>query len=319
MDCQRARSILSLWNGLEDGVATLINLSENHTFRIDLPDGGRVVLRVHRPRYHSREAIESELAWMDALRGQAGLFTPRAIAGRNGARVQEAPFTGRDDARHMVLFAFEAGAEPRPGGTLEPLFGELGALAARCHAHVEGWTAPAGFVRQAWSAEAILDVDGIWGDWRRAPHVTGQVWSRLDRLDGALRERLGAYGTGTDRFGLIHADMRLANLLVGDGATRVIDFDDCGFGWFGYDFAAAVSFMEDSATVPGLRAAWLEGYREHRPFSAEDEAMLDALVLLRRMALLAWIGSHGETELAREHEERFAPVTVALAERLGLI
>jgi hypothetical protein len=40
------------------------------------------------------------------------------------------------------------------------------------------------------------------------------------------------FGADHERFGLIHADLRLANLLVWQEKTRVIDFDDCGFGWW---------------------------------------------------------------------------------------
>ena len=62
----------------------------------------------------------------------------------------------------------------------------------------------------------------------------------LARLDEALRHRLAAFGTGSDRYGLVHADTRLANLLVDDdGGVSVIDFDDCGFGWYLYDLATS--------------------------------------------------------------------------------
>lgn len=309
------RAALSLWNGLEDGIPVLVNLSENHTFRIDTASGPAAVLRVHRPGYHTRLGIESELAWMQALRADAGLFTPRPIAGLDGQLVQEAEFSAPGDVRFMVLFAFETGSEPEVSDDLTAVFHQLGQLSAQCHAHVERWVPPQSFERQVWTAEAILDPDAIWGDWRAAPGVGGPIRETLDRLDAALRQRLVDYGMGKDRFGLIHADMRLANLLVEDGVTRLIDFDDSGFCWFGYDFGAAVSFFEESDTVPALRAAWLAGYREHRAFSAEDEAMLDSFVMLRRMALLAWSGSHAETELAQSIHGTYAQGTAELAKR----
>ena len=59
---------LGRWAETAGGAATLINLSENHTFRIDLPRGDRYILRVHRPGYQSPAAIDSELAWLAALR-----------------------------------------------------------------------------------------------------------------------------------------------------------------------------------------------------------------------------------------------------------
>ncbi len=137
----------------------------------------------------------------------------------------------------------------------------------------------------------------------------------LDRLDAALWRRLGEYGQTPERYGLIHADMRLGNLLVNGDRVSLIDFDDCGFCWFAYDFAAAISFHETHKAVPALKASWLESYRAIRPLDAEDEAALDAMVMLRRMALLAWIGSHAETSLAQTHVEGFAEGTAELAER----
>ena len=125
-----------------------------------------------------------------------------------------------------------------------------------------------------------------------------------------------AYGQDEHRFGLVHADIRLANLLADDGHVRVIDFDDCGFAWFMYDFATTVSFMEDHPRVPELREAWLEGYRSVAPLDAADEAELDTFVMLRRLLLVAWIGSHHTfaTEAA-ELGAGFTAGTCALAER----
>lgn len=306
---------LTPWPKFTGARATLINLSENHTFRLDMPDGSRAVLRVHRPGYHSKLGIESELAWMTALRRDAKLFTPKPLPSARGTLVQEAAFLSEHDIRHMVAFAFEDGEEPPIDDNLTTIFVQLGELAALCHAHVTQWKPPEGFFRQTWTAPAILDADGIWGDWRQAPGVSGDIGRQIALLDAALRERLAAYGMDRDRFGLVHADMRLANLLVADGITRLIDFDDCGYCWFGYDFGAAVSFFEDSPMIPALREAWLSGYGKHRPFGAEHRAMLDCMVLLRRMALLAWTGSHAETELAQSLHASYALGTAEMAER----
>jgi Ser/Thr protein kinase RdoA (MazF antagonist) len=105
-------------------------------------------------------------------------------------------------------------------------------------------------------------------------------------------------------------------LLVDDGHVRVIDFDDSGFAWFMYDFATTVSFMEEHPRVPELREAWLEGYRSVAPLDAADEAELDTFVMLRRLLLVAWIGSHHTfaTEAA-ELGAGFTTVTCELAER----
>lgn len=301
------KAVLSRWPQTTGGTATLINLSENHTFRVEAP-GGTHILRLHRPGYQSPAAIESELAWLQALRAAAAVPVPLPLPGSNGALVQEV-----EEGRYAVLFALEPGREPTPEDDLVPFFRTVGAYAARTHLHVLHWSLPQGFTRPTWDAGAILDADGLWGDWRRAPHLTAAGRATLTALDERLRAVLAAYGTSPDRFGLIHADMRLANLLVAPGRTTLIDFDDCGFGWYLYDFAASLSFLETSPLAPDLRRSWLAGYTAVRPLQTEDLAVIDAMVLLRRMALLAWIGSHSETPLAQEHAPRFATDTVDLA------
>lgn len=300
---------LARWPQTEDATTTLINLSENHTFRVEAPGGTRI-LRLHRPGYQSRAAIESELAWLQALRAADAVPVPRPLPGADDTLVQEV-----EEGRYAVLFALEPGREPTPEDDLVPLFRTVGAYAARTHLHVEGWSLPSRFTRPTWNAGAILDAGGLWGDWRRAPNLSASGRATLAVLDDRLRNVLAAYGTGGGRFGLIHADMRLANLLVAPGRTTLIDFDDCGFGWFLYDLAASLSFLETSPLAPDLRRSWLAGYTAIRALQPEDLAIIDALILLRRMALLAWIGSHAETPLAQQHAPRFAADTVTLAAR----
>ncbi|SHF77022.1 phosphotransferase enzyme family protein [Devosia limi] len=314
MDVTDIAAALALWPQTANCTARLINHSENHTFRIDRHGVPAFCLRVHRPGYQSRRSIESELSWLTALRRDVGIPAPAPVAGSNGQHLQEI-WSAAGDCRLAVLFPFATGQEPRPDDDLEPLFRTLGSVAARMHEHAEQWTPPAGFERQVWSGAHILDAAGLWGDWRQAPGVDTPTRALLDRLDTELRRRLAEYGTAADRFGLIHADMRLGNLLVDGDAVTLIDFDDCGFCWFAYDFAAAISFHETHAAVPALRAAWLAGYQANRPFGADDIAALETMVLLRRMALLAWIGSHGETGLAQQHANGFAAGTAMLAER----
>jgi Ser/Thr protein kinase RdoA (MazF antagonist) len=136
----------------------------------------------------------------------------------------------------------------------------------------------------------------------------------FDRTARRIRERLDAFGNGPDRFGLVHGDLRLANLLVDGDQVKVIDFDDCGFSWFLYDAATPLSFYEHHPQVPDLIGHWVAGYRRVAPLSAAEEAEIATFVMLRRMLLVAWIGSHAETDLARTMGEDYTAGTVGLCE-----
>ena len=161
------------------------------------------------------------------------------------------------------------------------------------HRHSRQWTRPPSFERFVWDYSTTLGPRRPLGPLAGRPrHDAATALAQLTRLDDTIRRRLERYGKGADRFGLTHADLRIANLLVDGDRTIVIDFDDCGLAWFMYDWATAVSFIEDHPQVPELQAAWVEGYRSVAPLSAEDEAELATFVMLRRLLLVAWIGSH---------------------------
>ena len=310
-----ARSVLPAHGIAPDAPLTLLTISENATYAVDDPAVGRSVLRVHRPGYHAREAVESELAWIEALRADGVVATPAVLPARDGERVVTACHPD-GERRHAVRFAWVDGVEPH-GERLVDDFRELGAVTARLHAHARAWTRPPGFTRFRWDARTSIGDTGHWGRWQDGAGVGPAERAVLGRLADVLTARLAAFGDGPDRFGLVHADLRLANLLVdpaGVAPVTVIDFDDSGFGWYLYDLGASLSFIEDDPRVPELVDAWADGYRRVTPLSAAEVAELPTFVLLRRLLLVAWIGSHADTDLARSLGAPFTAASCDLAE-----
>lgn len=306
------RDALPAWSLPAAARVELLSLSENAIFLVSDADGRRLVLRVHRPGYHTAAEIRSELAWIAAIRAETTIATPAPLPAADGEPIRR--LRVGDDALPVVAFEYVGGAEPARADKLPATFRALGAIAARLHQHARGWRRPAGFVRKTWDFARTLGERAVWGDWRAGPGLDRSGTTLLERAVGTLRLRLERLGTEPDRFGLIHADLRLSNLLADGGRLTVIDFDDCGFGWFAYDFAAAVSFFEDDPAVPALLAAWLDGYRAIAPFARAAEAEIPAFIMLRRLLLLAWIGSHPEASAAQALRDGYASGTLALAE-----
>jgi Ser/Thr protein kinase RdoA (MazF antagonist) len=281
---------------LPDGTtATLVNQSENATYAVRRADGDTTAaLRVHRLDYHPEGAIRSELAWIDALRTEGVITAPAVLTACDGEReLVVADPEGATAPRSVVMFEWLPGASPDED-SLVANFAELGELTARLHEHARSWAQPPGFRRFAWGYEEALGRIARWGRWQEAPGVEDAALPLLTRLDETLRDRLAAYGPGRP--------------------TAVIDFDDCGFGWFLYDFGAAVSFIEDHPDVPEATDQWVEGYRRVAPLTTEDEAELRTFVMFRRLLLLAWIGSHADVDVAQELAPTYALGTCALAE-----
>ena len=315
-----AQEALRRYDCPPDASVTLLNVSENATFLVSDPGAEPSVLRVHRLGYHTEQEIASELTWMDALRAEAGVRTPRVLPAADGQRVVTVAQNGRA-ARHCVRFEFLPGTEPGgepagdgPSRLTGRHFEELGEITARMHRHARGWARPAWFARFHWDYAAAFGDRARWGRWQDGLGVGPAERHVLARLDDALRARLTAFGQGPERYGLVHADTRLANLLVHAGSVSVIDFDDCGFSWYLYDLGTTVSFFEHSPEVPGLVDSWLTGYRRAGRLPAEDEAEIWTFIMFRRLLLLAWIGTHQGADIAAELGAGYTQGSCDLAE-----
>ncbi|MEM6623172.1 MAG: phosphotransferase [Pseudomonadota bacterium] len=307
------RETIGVWGLSPNTQISLLNISENATYRADDPEADApTILRVHRPNYHTRAEILSELAWIDRLRTEEIAPIPAILDLVDGGRI--AGMTVAGETRDVVAFAFMPGTEPEPSDDLTDGFHQLGKISAKLHQHVQRWQRPAAFQRKTWDFDTTVGVTPHWGDWREGLGLTERGRTVLERTCDVLQRRLANYGTGRERFGLIHADLRLANLLIDGDQIGLIDFDDCGFGWFAFDFAAAISFFETDPSIPALEDAWCSGYRTVADLAPEVEAELSTFIMLRRLQLTAWIASHSETPTAQEMGTAFTDGTVELAE-----
>jgi Ser/Thr protein kinase RdoA (MazF antagonist) len=293
----------------------LINLSENATYRIDDPSSGRrFAMRVHREGYHSKNGIASELAWLMALRNDGVVITPIPVPGADGDLIQSVGHPAMPRPRNVVLFEWEEGKEPSEKDHLTEKFKILGEVTAKMHHHSQSWRRPKNFERHIWDFSTSLGDRPHWGSWRDGMGLDAAKEKLFADAVGLIERRLDRFGQGPERFGLIHSDMRLANLLIDGDTVKVLDFDDSGFSWHLYDAATAVSFFEHEPHVPELMAAWAKGYRRVHELPAEDEAEIPTFVMLRRMILVAWIGSHSETDLAQSMGVAYTESTCGLCE-----
>jgi Ser/Thr protein kinase RdoA (MazF antagonist) len=309
---QLAEQALGLYDLPRYASVHLVSVSENEIYRVEAPSGRRWALRVQRPGYQSKSSLASEMAWLAALRRDGVVATQIPVAGVSGEWVQVARDPEGREARNVVLFEWENGSHPRMDMDLRQCFRSLGAITAQMHVHSRTWERPEGFDRFTWDFETALGETPRWGRWRDALGMTADWLDLFGRTAELVGARLSLYGSGPDRFGLAHCDLRLDNLLIDQGEIKVIDFDDCGFSWYMYDAAAAVSFYEHLPQVPGLIECWLEGYRTVSPVSLAEEEEIPTFLMLRRLMLLAWVGSHAETALARSLGTSYTEQTVAL-------
>lgn len=287
----------------------LISLSENATFIVEgeQPLG---ILRMYLSNAKRLAAVRSELAWIEALRRDAAVDTPGVLRTRDGDTLACFAIDGTE--RVCAMFEYIPGTElsdhdPRT-------YGQVGRIAALLHEHGKRWARPAGFVRKIWDLETILGKDADWGDWRAGPGLAPESRVLLERTEQLIRQRLGEYPVSADRGGLVHCDLRAANLMIDpDGRIWAIDFDDCGISWFLWDLCSTTTFIEHLPKVDDIVQAWLTGYRQVRQLGEEDIGIIPDLVMLRRLHIFAWLGSHPASDLANTLRGTYCAATCDVA------
>ncbi len=279
----------------------LIAYSENVTFRVS----GRgsdtdYVLRLHRPDYNSVEELDSERIWARALK-EAGVSVQDSVLTCQGQHFELIDIPGAGEQRYAGMTTWLEGtllseylATSSDWEERKRIFHRIGEIAAAIHNQSTRWKEPPGFTRRR------LDLDGLLGE---APHW-GRFWKHADlteseqalllRAREGARAALTAYGERPDNFGLIHADLHPENIVYNGKNLALIDFDDSAYGWHMYEIASALIESRFGPDFDALRAAILEGYREHRPLSEQDVDMLPVFLLIRGMAIIGWFHQRPE-------------------------
>lgn len=172
------------------------------------------------------------------------------------------------------------------------LYGKLGEIAATLRRNQLRWTpqhAEDIAERASWDWQAAFGPQ--WNNYYGSHYWDcSSTLSRhdIEAIDGArdlMRKRLEAYGTSSQRYGLIHSDLRTSNTLANDTSLAVLDFDDCAYGWYMTDIAGIVGFMEHRPDLRYIIDAIVRGYESIWPLDPTERAEIPTFILMRRIGL----------------------------------
>lgn len=205
------------------------------------------------------------------------------------------------------------------------LFREIGMIAGKMHAQSRNWELPSYYKRMEWDFEGTFgeEWNNFYGEsYRSKKWLTDAEITVLDRCVEVTKSRLESYGKTPDRYGMIHSDLRTANLIKNGDTIGVLDFDDCGKGWYMYEIAGAVALIEHRPDLEEVIQEIVRGYEFILPISNEDKEEIWTFIMMRRIGMLQSLisrincvmpGSGEVAELTPEILAFFAKGTVILA------
>jgi len=302
-----AKKSLSEW-GIKKADLWLLKYRENAVFGVrDIENNQKYVLRLHREGYHSDAALLSELHWMAAL-NNSGIETPPVIPTTDGRLFSHVGGEGVPTIRQCDLLGWIDGD---PIGMIEKgnivdeettrrNYFNTGNMAARLHNQAQEWVAPEGFWRHSWDVNGLLGDEPLWGQFWKYKHLDIEQRNIILQVRAKLQTDLTTFGKSIDRYGLTHADFLPENLLINDGRLRIIDFDDCGYGWHMMDLATALFFLLGTPAFEPAFEGFIEGYRSVRDLPDEHLEMLPTFFIARGLVYLSWCHTRSETDTAKQ-------------------
>lgn len=272
-----------------------VRLGENGMFRIRA-GAKSFALRIHRRGYRTNEQIRSELEWLVWLHA-TGIQAPTPVAGRNGEFLQVVPEPGSGETRQCVLLEWLDGehfdgVEPQRGLPM------LGRALGQLHRRSQKYIPAVGFDRPRWDVDGLIGPSALLGDYRVAK-LDPQVRQLFDAAGSRIQSTMDAFEMTPERFGLIHGDMHEGNALLVESGSALIDFDDCGWGWYLFDVATIRYRGSSLIEKQDWLDMFLSGYGEHVNIDESDLVVLPALVAARALAFVGWTESRLESGDAR--------------------
>ena len=289
---------LKSW-GLECAQLSLKSVSENIVYKVVCETGDEYVLRVHRPKYHSHRALNSEKEWLESL-SLAGYKVPKILPTKKAESYVRANING--ESRYLSLLDWIEGRsllemelEGVTGSFLAEVMTKVGELISQFHLHSERWEPSKYFSRHRFDLDGFFGKSPFWGRYWDSQYVTKDQRACLLGSQKAISSKINSLGYSKDVFGLIHGDLHQENILLDRSKNiRIIDFDDAGFGWYLYDIASLLFEYKDHAEFETLSEGFLRGYRKGRLMSDNDWSMLPLFIHIRGRATIGWASERPE-------------------------
>lgn len=308
------REVIKCYDFADTMQIRLLKYSENLTYLLyDEDSGEKYVLRVFRPGYHELSEMAGELAWIHQITEDTDVKTAKVYLDKNGSFVSDIQVG--DELLHCALFAYI------DGQSLHNLTGEqrlyylekMGEVMAKLHLQIINWPQSKQLNRFSWDIEDLIGENARWGQFTLMKGLPEEYMDSYKAAAEIIRKRVERFGRSEDRYGLIHDDISINNVLVYEDEIYLLDFDDCGYGWFLYDLPTAVLEDFGEEMERGL-AAVLRGYERFRPLSAEEKEELETFNLLKKIVRIGWIATRSDNDTVKKVKPDYYLQTAGLAQ-----
>ena len=268
-----------------------IKYSANAIFKITDTQNKQYVLRINPIEHHTHQAILEEIIWINHIINATDLLVPKPVKTIDGHYVVKADNIPSN--RFCMVFEWLHGKK-RWKSINEQYAYELGTIIAQLQKSGQGIEMQH---RQYWLTDGLVGTDKArFYNLEQLTDVSVEEQNHITTARKIVYEQLKQYEMAhKDKTGVIHSDLQPNNILVHQGHYSVIDFDECGIGFYGDDLAVALCAFEHVAegnkhkNFMKLKESLFSGYSRYMPLSEEDIQLNPYFMLARKLITIAWL------------------------------
>lgn len=275
----------------------LLQYEDNAVYCVTDASGKRFVLRLGAACGYGFLEQQSEMDLLAYLEREAGqLRIPHPVMNGEGKFVTALPATDPVEPQFAVLLHWVAG-EVLSCPVELVTFTKLGEMTACIHSHAVRFTEAVPCIRPNWDWQRLFGPRSVLGSCGAGNDDLGLDTPQRDLL-GVISKQICAHfeilASRPGFWGMIHGDLHCGNVLLEQGEVGLIDFDDCGWGFFLYDAAAILDsayrrLARDLPEYSRLKDAYLTGYDRVRPLPDESAEHLAIFKVMRDLVTLDFI------------------------------
>lgn len=272
----------------------LIQYEDNAVYFVQTENKKKYVLRISTPTEkggHTFSQQKSEIEWLLSLKQESDLIVPNPVKSFSGnyvITVEDTQFVPK--FRNVVLFEWISGKSL--GEEITPLNAEhLGKIIAKLHNNSESYSCKQEIDRPSWDWGKIFGARSVFNSEHITEKLSKEEIEIFDKVSLIIKEDL--LQKDASNFGLIHSDLHRGNIVIDSNNLGVIDFDDCGFGYFMMDIATILSSIlrisKNEADYLQFKKHLLYGYNTTRYTGDINIRELATFLVMRDMVIVNFI------------------------------
>ena len=257
------------------------------------------ILKLTHSIHRTPELVEAEVDWVTylALHG-VPVYRPTPSINNRLIEVIDGHTVGDLGDDFFIAYSFEKadGRLTRPNDWDEDLIVLWGRALGRMHRATKAYRPPHNGTRRFhWHDDPILARQG---------KLSTQPLVAAKWRESTVKLR--SFPVDEDSYGLIHSDVHHGNFVVNDGGgICIFDFDDCHYGWFGFDISIPLFYaLRDEAIDPNdagyarrFMHRFMTGYSQENRLDAAWIKRIPDFMKFREIDLYSVIVVEGAEEI----------------------